>query len=783
MRRSGIVLGITTVALLGLGASLGAAEFSEVVRGIQAADVVWKPGQQGSPKKAAPNQWFCFRKKFDLPQKQGVLEAKIACDSKYWLWVNGQRVVFEGQLKRGPSPKGSYYDLVDLGPHLQEGENTIAILLWYFGKHSFSHRDSGSPSLLFELNTGSKSIVSDSSWKAKLHPAYGNTGDPQPNYRLPESNIRFDARSELAGWEFPGFDDSTWDTAVEIVEPNGGLGSELVQRPIPQWKDFGLRTYVDPKPVPYVADGQLLVGKLPYNAQVTPYLQVEAKAGLRIGVQTDNYRGGSAPNVRAEYITRDGVQEFEALGWMSGHEVHYSIPADVKVLALKYRETGYATEFTGSFECDDAELDKLWKKAQRTLYVTMRDTYMDCPDRERAQWWGDEVIELEEAFYALDPASHHMARKGILELARWQKPTGQLFSPVPAGNWDKELPTQMLASIGEYGFWNYYWHTGDRQTLETVFPAVRRYLELWQVDDQGLVVPRKGDWTWGDWGENKDMPLLFNGWYSLALEGYAKMSDLLGDSEEAELARSRRRKLHQSFNENFWNGKEYRSPDYQGETDERGHALAVLAGIAEPEKYEAIRSVFAAEYHASPYMEKYVLEALFRMGYPKAACARMKRRYRAMIESPLTTLWEGWGIGKEGFGGGTYNHAWSGGPLTLMSKDIAGIAPLEAGYQRFAVRPQLGGLSHVEATVDSVAGEITLAIKRSNESMSLTLTVPEGTTAEVSLPADYPDIEAVEEVTRETAEETQPLILQAGTWKLRAKVGSSDSRAQEAQQR
>ena len=26
----------------------------------------------------------------------------------------------------------------------------------------------------------------------------------------------------------------------------------------------------------------------------------------------------------------------------------------------------------------------------------------------------------------------------------------------------------------------------------------------------------------------------------------------------------------------------------------------------------------------------------------------------AMIESSLTTLWEGWGIGSEGFGGGTY---------------------------------------------------------------------------------------------------------------------------------
>ena len=59
-----------------------------------------------------------------------------------------------------------------------------------------------------------------------------------------------------------------------------------------------------------------------------------------------------------------------------------------------------------------------------------------------------------------------------------------------------------------------------------------------------------------------------------------------------------------------------------------------------------------------------MLEALCTMGYYQDALNRMKLRYRAMIESPLTTLWEGWGIGSEGFGGGTYNHAWSGGPLT-----------------------------------------------------------------------------------------------------------------------
>lgn len=60
-----------------------------------------------------------------------------------------------------------------------------------------------------------------------------------------------------------------------------------------------------------------------------------------------------------------------------------------------------------------------------------------------------------------------------------------LFSPIPAGNYKDELPAQMLASIGEYGFWNYYMNTGDKQTLKDVYPHVKNILEYgnWTKQD------------------------------------------------------------------------------------------------------------------------------------------------------------------------------------------------------------------------------------------------------------------------------------------------------------
>ena len=421
---------------------------------------------------SASNTWLAYRKTVSLAEVPRTLTAHIAADSKYWLWINGRMVVFEGGLKRGPSPYDTYYDSVEIAPYLTSGENTIAVLVWHFGKNGFSHVNSGLAALLFEAIAPGIEIVSDKSWNCRVYDAYQDTEAPYPNYRLSESNIRFDARRAMEGWNQPGYKNSFPGAEIASIVGKAPLG-ELVERPIPLFKDYGLKDYPG---VRQSANGDTLFCRLPYNCQFTPYLKVEAADGATIHMQTDNYRGGGPENVRAEYITRNGVQEYESYGWMSGHEMWYILPEGVKVLEVKYRETGYDTEFAGSFQCNDPFLNELWKRSARTLYITMRDNYMDCPERERAQWWGDEVNELGEAFYALSPSSHKLALKGIYELMNWQRPDGSLFAPVPAGNWSKELPLQMLASVGWYGFYTQYYYSGDSTFVPVIYDRLHRYL-------------------------------------------------------------------------------------------------------------------------------------------------------------------------------------------------------------------------------------------------------------------------------------------------------------------
>ena len=672
-----------------------------------------------------PNQWLAFRKDFNLDVVPGSAVARIAVDSKYWLWINGEPVVFEGELKRGPNPHDSYFDVVDLTPYLRKGENKIALLLWYFGKDGFSHLGSGKAQMWFDCpDIG---VKSDESWLSRTLTAYGKANCPEPNYRLSESSISFDAREDIGDWQSGDLDGFAPSMAIEST-----LG-KLYRRPIPFWKDFGIKEAAfETRPG---EECDTVIARLPHNMQMTPILTVVSdKGGRRILIETDHAKVG-AECLRAEYITKAGTQEYESLGWLNGMKIILTVQHGAKVTGIKYRETGYDTSPDGHFECDDPFYNKFWEKGLRTIYVNARDNFFDCPERERGQWWGDIVPILGECFYTYSPSLHLLVRKGIRELCDWQRPDDILFSPIP-GNYGVELPCQMLAAVGRYGFWTYYMNTGDKATIEYVYPAVRRYLATYHVGSDGLLEWHDGDWNWGDWGSNRDMRLLQSMWYCLALQSASDMADLLGNTGEGSSLWEQMESLRGAINRVAWTGSCYRHPDYKGETDDRVQALAVVAGIAGKDKYEAIFETLKKEEHASPYMEKYVMEALFSIGHGDYALERTRRRYDFIVNHPdYDTLFENWNVGVNGdWDCGSVNHAWSGGPLAVFPTKMFGVYPLEAGWKRFSVSPDKYIFNNCSLSFPTVSGTVSVSFKREGDDCTLKVVVPEGTTAEVNVP-------------------------------------------------
>ena len=670
------------------------------------------------------NTWQVFRKNVSCNSVPKRLIARISVDSKYWLWINGKMCVYEGGLKRGPSPESSYYDEINIAPYLRKGDNTIAVLTVFFGKEGFSHKNSGLAAMLFDAQSKNVRILSDGSWEAAVYKAYETVKKEVPNWRLPESSIRFDGRRDLGKWYAPDYIGHFPKARVVGEQAVNVTMGQLVKRPIPQFV-YRYAKYVSTW---FDENTRILHCRLPYNAQVCPLLKVEAPAGKVIDMRTEDFVITGENSVRGEYVTRDGVQQYESMGWMNGNEVRYNIPEGVKVLDVGYCESGYDTKDVSDFRCNDSFFNELFKRSVRTMYVNMRDTYFDCPDRERAQWWGDVVNDIQQNFYCLSTSSWKIIDKGIYELMNWQRADGTIFSPIPAGNWDKELPVQMLMAVGWYGFYTQYYYSGNDDFIKPVYGRLKKYLhEVWKLDEDGFVKTRQGGWSWADWGDHIDLDLITNEWYYLALKAEKQFAARMNIPEDVARIDEIMQNMARKFDSRYWTGKDFRSQAYkEAASDDRAQALAVVSGLASPDKYPAMLDVFKTSRFSSPLLEMYVQQALFQMGQGEFALQRARERYSQMLDfKNQTTLFELWDTG------GSINHAWSGCMVTVFGRHVCGIEPTSPGFRTFRVKPQMAGLTDVSQNIETRYGLIKCHLKQTGGRLQVDLTVPKGTRAEV----------------------------------------------------
>ena len=212
------------------------------------------------------------------------------------------------------------------------------------------------------------------------------------------------------------------------------------------------------------------------------------------------------------------------------------------------------------------------------------------------------------------------------------------------------------------------------------------------------------------------------------------MAKALYLEDEAAAFRAQLDSLREALRRVAWTGTCYRHPEYKGETDDRVNALAVLSGVATKDQYDFIFDVLKHEEHSSPYMEKYVMEALFVLGHGDYALERERRRYDFMVNHPdHDTLFENWNVGVGGdWHCGSINHAWSGGPLAVFPTRMLGLRPLEPGWKRFSVRPDPAVFDQCSISFPTVAGTVAVSVDRAKG--TLTVTVPEGSEAEMFRP-------------------------------------------------
>ena len=678
----------------------------------------------------AEDSYVAFRKTFTLEQAVPTATAFISAADKYVLWVNGELVVLDGSLKRGPTPYDSYYDTVEL-TNLKQGENTIALLVAFNGRsgdgsivpvlvdeEGDEYTQAG---LIFELDAGGTTICSDSSWKAARHTGYKNrvtAGADYPGYSqssmLAERNVYFDARDDLGDFMAEGYNDSEWEDATPVSKagdlPFGDLYSAMIQ-PI-RFQDIvdfsNSASYVG---TPLTQDTTLVLD-LPGNIQFTPYFELEAPAGKKLTFYTDTYTDKQElPNFKDTYVTAEGTQRYENYPWRSGSKLIMEAEAGVTFTRLGYRASGFNGEQVGSFTSSDPGLDQLWQESLNTLAICMRDTYMDCPERERGPYMGDASNEIDAALYSYDQGGLDLTKKAILACVAWTRADGAIPSRAPSVK-PQEIPNQSL--IFMTSVYHYWLHSGDRETADAYCNAFLNYLRLVEMEN-GLPVYRDGSWTWDDWGDRIDTQLLQTGIYYYALNVTKSLANDLGITEGAEFLDERMDSMRENWRAVYYTEEGFKSPDSKY-VDDRANAMLALSGLAGEEDWPLITDVIMSTYQASPFIEKYVLEALCAMGRVDLALQRMRDRYAPMLKDEYDTLWET-------FDGetGTVNHGWTAAPLYILSKYAAGIRPTQAGFEAYEIAPG-NALDSFHCTVWTPKGEITVELETAAAEKTLTVT-------------------------------------------------------------
>lgn len=409
---------------------------------------------------------------------------------------------------------------------------------------------------------------------------------------------------------------------------------------------------------------------------------------------------------------------------------------------------------TGSFTCSNEMVNQLQSNIQWGQRSNFLDIPTDCPQRdERLGWTGDAQVFCRTASYNMDTALFF--RKWLRDLKSEQ--TEQFGPPhvVPniLADQDAAAAWSDAATIIP---WTVYQVFGDKRVLEEQYESMKGYVDyitahccencLWQTGYQ------YGDWLALDKEESADRTgatdkyLVANAYYAYSTGIVAKTAGILGRDEDAEKYEALHQKLVKLFDEEYIT----RTGRMVSET-QTGCVLALHFGLAQ-EKYRG-RIAKSLETNIANHKNHlttgfvgtpYLCHVLSENGmHELAGTIFLKEDYPSWlyaVKRGATTIWERWNsILPDGSfdesGMNSLNHYAYGSIGDWMYEKLAGINPLKPGYKEIRIQPRfIKGITSVDASYDSVYGMIRSAWSCKEGKITVDVTVPANTTAQILLP-------------------------------------------------
>jgi hypothetical protein len=369
----------------------------------------------------------------------------------------------------------------------------------------------------------------------------------------------------------------------------------------------------------------------------------------------------------------------------------------------------------GSFRSSDAELNRIWDVAQRTLELNTREFFIDGVKRDHWVWSGDAVQAYLMNYYA------------FFDGDTVKRTTWALRGADPV---DMHINTILDYSLYWFiGIRDYYQYTGDDEFVKTIYPRMVSLMDfvLARRDAGGMLEGQPGDWVFVDWadmpkdGELTVIQLLF----ARSLDAMADCAALAHDEAKAATYRRLATELKAKIRAAFWDPR--RQVFIHGRKDGKTNPLvtrhpnmfALLFGYLDDTQAAAVRrNVLMSDdvpKITTPYMRFYELAALAESGQQAYVTHQIKDYWGGMLRAGATCFWEQYDPNVQGaaryamYGkpfGMSLCHAWGASPLYLLGKYYLGVKPTQPGYAAYVVEPDLGGLQWIEGKVPTPHGDI-----------------------------------------------------------------------------
>jgi alpha-L-rhamnosidase len=384
-----------------------------------------------------------------------------------------------------------------------------------------------------------------------------------------------------------------------------------------------------------------------------------------------------------------------------------------------------------TFSSSDEMVNKIWELCRYSIKATtFAGLYVDG-DRERIPYEADAYLNQLSHYYTDDDVQ--MARDTFDHLM--EHPT-----------WPTEWAPHMIFMA--HADWM---QTGDRDWLKSRYESLKKKALIERRNGEGLVTSSDAqirrddivDWPQGERDGYVFTPVntVVNAFHIRALQLMAELARALGKEEDEALYSTMAAGSLTAFQQQLFDVDQglFRDGVDTGHQSLHANLFPLAFGLVpEADRVRVARWLADRGMRCSVYAAQYLMEGLFEHGDAHEALALMTapndRSWRHMVESGTTITWEAWD--QKYKPNQDWNHAWGAAPANLLPRYVLGVQAQSPGWASARISPRIGGLAFAKGKVPTPKGAVFVHWEN-RDRFKMSLTLPEGMTALVDLPAEH----------------------------------------------